>query len=770
MSKKKLLISVRDIITYSYRAGDLNLESFDGSALDGIRIHSAIQKTRGEDYTSEVSISTIFGIEDYSITVYGRVDGIFNSGVIEEIETTDLNINQLDFNSNLQNVAQLKIYCYMFLLKYKKKEVIGRLTYYSRKSQSVVEFDKVLKLDELKKFVDGILDTYLKWIKMTIDIKSERDETIKNMKFPFETCRDGQEQMMKCVRQSIENKKNYIIEAPTGIGKSISTIYPAIEKLTEGIDKIFYLTAKNSGFKSSSDALFVLKNRGLKLKSLTLTSKDKVCVNLGASCNAKECGFAAGFFDRVNEAVLDILQENDIDTITINKYAMKHYICPFEFALILTDYADVIICDYNYVFDPRVAIKRLFEENSDQYIFLVDEAHNLVDRARNMFSATINLEILDSLILEIASQNIEIVSSLRNLVDEFVDILDISRETDGFVINVSIDELINYLKDFATVSERWLVKGRKREYRSQLIEAYFQAYSFLNIYELYDDKYSVIVEKYNGETNIVLFNIDPSINIGISLEKAVSTIFFSATIIPKEYYSYMFSTSDNYLTLDSPYDKENHRVISASYISTYYNDRDDSVEKIALLLNQYLSKNPGNTLVYFPSYSYMNQFWEYFQYNKYDDYSYVIQFSGMTYADRADYLQNFDEENSTVGFAVMGGVFGEGIDLQGVKLTGVFVIGVGLPGLSIFNRTIQEYFESINFSGFEYAFTYPGFVKVLQATGRVIRGENDRGVITIIDKRYGYKIYNSMYPKHWNYQKSVSLKQYNYFLNKFFDK
>ncbi len=768
MSSKNLHISVERLVKYSYQIGDLNLESFDGSSFNETRVRTAIQNSRGGDYSTEVYLSVNYKYKDYNIRVYGKVDGFIDGLLLEEIKITELDYSQLSFTCNSQDLAQIKAFSYIYLASNSFNSVKARLTYFSRATKNHYEFEEVLHYDDLMPFFSELIEVFIKWYELETLRIEERNKSIEEMVFPFENCRIGQQQMMDTIENAIKQKSNFVIEAPTGIGKSISAIYPAIKNLTKEIDKIFYLTAKNSGFKSSIDAIFALSKKGLKIRTLVITSKEKVCINKGSACNAKECGFASGFFDRLNDAIWDIFQENDLFLETINHYALKHYICPFEFSLILTLFADVIICDYNYVFDPIVSLKRVFAENIvDNYLFLVDEAHNLVDRARSSFSSSIIMEKFDMLIQDIASENMDIVSALRDFVDEISEIIDTSKDKE-FVVTTDIANLIDLGKDFLIVSERWLLKGRKRVYRNLLIEAYFDVKTFVNIYELYSEKYSIIAEKKQGESIITLFNVDPSENIAIALEKAKCTIFFSATVIPKEYYSYMFSTSANYLSLDSPYSKENHRVLGVSCVSTYYNDRENSIDKIAYFLNLYLSKNGGNTIVFFPSYAYMNDFLDYYQNYTLSDFKYVAQQTNMSHSERLEFLSMFSENTNIVGFAVMGGIFGEGIDLKGELLSGVFVVGVGLPGISIYNKVIEDYFQGINSCGFEYAYTYPGFVKVLQACGRLIRGENDRGVITIIDKRYGYKTYSELYPNHWNYQKVVSLKQYDYFLNKFY--
>ncbi|MCB2300531.1 ATP-dependent DNA helicase [Clostridium tagluense] len=764
---RDIKISVRNLVEFVMRAGDLDMRFMGSSrAVEGTIAHQKIQKENrekysvflGEEYSSEVSLKHIVPYNGGNIVIDGRADGILikdNEVTIDEIKTVTKDLDLLHEDYNSLHWAQAKCYAYIYGIQNNRKDMYVQLTYYEIDSEKIKRFIKAFSIKELQEFFTEIISSYFIWANITSDWNKARDSSIKDLKFPFDNYREGQRELAVSVYKTVVEHKKMFLQAPTGVGKTISTLFPAVKAMGEGYtSKIFYLTAKTITRQVAQDAFHKMKDNGLKFKTITITAKDKICFSKGSACNPEQCKFAKGHFDRVNEALQDILEnENTFSREIIESYSNKYNICPFEFSLDLTIWSDCVICDYNYVFDPRVYLKRFFMDNSGDYTILVDEAHNLVDRAREMFSCEFHKKPLLELKKEIKGRQDNLYKVLNKLNALMLSMKKMCNEDGYYKQNSQPEDIYNLLNKLTKILEVWLTKNEKSEVYDKFLDLYFNSLSFIRISELYDDKYITYVECTEDDVVLKMFCLDPSKLLREASKRGKSLVFFSATLLPLLYFKEILGgeKEDYHLTLDSPFNKKNIKVMIAKDISTKYKYRENSYSKIVEYIHAVINAKNGNYMVFFPSYKYMEVVSDIFVL-KYPQIKVRIQTNFMTEDAREAFLQNFsnvDSEN-ILGFGVLGGIFSEGIDLKGDRLIGAIVIGVGLPMICFEKEIIVEYYDKKSKCGYEYSYMYPGMNKVLQAAGRVIRTEEDRGTVLLIDDRFLEQRYRRLFPKQWD--------------------
>ncbi len=774
--KKELKIAVRDLVGHVLRSGDLSFEFLSSARpVDAIRIHQKIQQSRPKNYSAEVAVSHQIETDLFKLTIGGRIDGIYHESdgvLIEEIKTTTRSLDYFKDHENPIHWGQVKTYSYIYALDQDLDAINAQLTYFQVDTGKIQNFKKHFTLTELEVFFQDLVANYLQWAETVVRWELLRDKSIRKLQFPFGNYRPGQREMAVDVYRTIKNNGQQLIQAATGIGKTMAAIFPAVKAMGEGLTaKIFYLTARTTGRFAAEYALDELRNARIKLKSLTLTAKDKICFKPDSACSPEECEFARGHFDRVNGALSDMFHQDAFTRIAMEQVARDHRVCPFEFALELSLWADCIICDYNYAFDPRVCLRRFFLEESGEYTFLIDEAHNLVDRSREMFSAEIYKQPCLDVRRSIHKELPHIYKSLGKINSWMIKARKKCEESGPARHEKEAPEdLFPLLRGFLRITERWLSRNIKTPFREELLDLFFTISGFLRMAEHYDDSYVTCFEKIKKDVKLKLFCIDPSTQMGSALTRCKAAVFFSATMTPMGYFKKILGcdASATGLILPSPFPGENLKPFVYDRISTLYRDRDNTKEQVSQAISTLVSQKTGNYLIFFPSYEYMMMVFEAFQ-SDCPDGEVIIQAPGMSENEREEFLNRFSRENhqTLVGFAVMGGIFGEGIDLVGERLSGAVVVGVGLPGISLEKELIRNYFDGHHNAGFEYAYQYPGINRVLQAAGRVIRTETDRGVVLLIDQRYGTHRYRSHFPGEWDPVKVQSREQLTQALQKF---
>jgi len=763
----KVKLPIRQLVEFILRSGDIDSRYVEKDRMyEGARAHRSLQKSNASvynDYKGEVPLSAEIHHKEIVYTVEGRADGIFSDGgktVIDEIKTTVVPAGRIDEGFNAAHWAQAKCYAYIVAAKGNLAEISVQLTYYNLDTGDIKRFIRAFEFQELERFLFELIEKYSVWASFTAGWAEIRDETIKKLAFPFPAYRKGQRKLAVHTYRAIDQGKKLFALAPTGTGKTISTLFPAAKAIGEGkTAKIFYLTAKTITRQAAEDAFQRMRAGGLRLKTLTITAKEKICFCDKALCYPERCEYAKGHYDRINGAILDAITNcDDFSRTTIEEYARKHEICPFELSLDIALWVDCVICDYNYVFDPRAYLRRFFAESRENYVFIIDEAHNLADRAREMFSA----ELSKAEFLKIKKDFKDLSKPLNralNAINKYMLTLKSNcGEKDHFISADKPEELLKILARYTEACELLIKENRELGTDAAFLSQYFQALNFMQTADFYSDAYVTFVEKQRGEVRIKLFCLDPSFLLGEALKRGRSAVMFSATLTPLEYFRELLSggEEDGILAVDSPFESKNLCLMAADHISTKFQDRQQNVGNITGLIGSFISAKTGNYIVYFPSYKYMHDVFSDFVL-KYPDIAALEQEPDMTEDKREAFLSSFKENplKTVAGFCVLGGIFSEGIDLKGDRLIGAVIVGVGLPQLNVQQNIIRDYFARKNGRGYEYAYMYPGMNKVLQAAGRVIRSEEDRGAILLIDERFSHNRYRRLFPKHWRHCKTI---------------
>ncbi len=777
--EKYLTLSVHQLVDFLLRTGDIDNRVFNRSSMtEGSRLHSVYQSKQSSNYLAEFPLKMSFNVDEVNIVLEGRADGIIKRSeseyVIDEIKTTveDLKIFHDD---NLEwHLGQAKCYAYMFA-KQTNLEYIGiKLTYIRQGKEKEQLVDSyVFNILELEQFVVKLLNEYLSFYNIIFNKISKRNESIEALKFPFSKFRQGQRDLAKYTYAMAKKRGRLFAEAPTGIGKTISTLFPFIKALKDDDNsKIFYLTAKTSGRESAHQAVKLLKENGLSLSDIMITAKDKICFCKGQACNPEECPYAKGYYNKIQTVLrYAILNYDDFDLQTITQLAYENQICPFEFELDLSLFMDVIICDYNYLFDPISYMKRYFDEDTSSFLVLVDEAHNLVDRSRDMYSASLSykqfLEARKSVCHSKLHQLKLAMSKMNKMFKEYL-----VNPKDG---NYILDEFYEYtyktISSFIT-SMQDINKNENKEMSKELLEFYLEVNRFSRILEFYNDHFICYYEIHDDDLILHVSCLDASSFLYSSLRRLRGSVLFSATLSPIEYYVDMLGgkKEDAQLILPSPFPVDNLKIIIAPKVSIRYKNRDASYQQVADYIKAFVKNKVGNYFIFLPSYEYLTNLMPYIDMEDVDVYE---QDRGMSDEDKEAFLTNFKPhpERTTLGFVIVGGAFGEGIDLVSDRLIGAVIVGIGMPKINFVSDQIMKYYDSKEQSGYNYAYLNPGMNKVMQALGRVIRSETDRGAVLLIDERYLTNDYRDLFKSEWRkYEVAFSPKEVSDILQDFFIK
>ncbi|MEG2660123.1 MAG: ATP-dependent DNA helicase [Oscillospiraceae bacterium] len=757
-------LSVRNLVEFVLRSGSID-SRFSGTerALEGGRIHRRLQKEGGEAYRAEVALKATRSINDIEYILNGRADGIFTENgqtIIDEIKTTDTPIEMLTASYSPLHWAQAKCYGAFLCESEKLESAVVQLTYYQIDTDEIIRHQKQFTKDELENFLNDTLLKYEPWAIFANEHQQKRTNDTALLKFPFAEYRKGQYELARAVYKTIDSGFRLAAVAPTGIGKTMSTLFPAIKAMGENkTERIFYLTAKTITRKAAEDALDVLRDKkNPDIKSLTLTAKDKICFLDTRECTPDACIYANGYYDRINDALLRFLRGNNIFTKeNIEIFAKENKLCPFELALDLSLFCDVIICDYNYLFDPVVRLKRFFDVEKGDYVFLVDEAHNLSERARSMYSARLNKADFYAVKKALGKKKSKLSACFTELNNAFIEMRHECGTAHEILKKEPDKTFIKAILAFNAVCSEWLCKNKGHELHGEILALYFETRFFMRIYEFYSDNYVTIIFTNSNDVSINLSCLDASSFIDKCLSLGKASVLFSATLSPLNYFIKTLGLEGcKRIVLDSPFPTENLCLVSAEHISTKFTSRTDSLDEVCKLIYCAICAKAGNYIVFFPSYKYLNDVCTRFS-ELYPAINTHVQESKMDENARDEYLRYFNgnTEETLVGFCVLGGIFSEGIDLVGDRLIGSIIVGVGLPQISTQQNALRDYYENTIGDGFAYAYQYPGFNKVLQAAGRVIRTATDKGIVLLIDSRYASERYKQLFPEHWRHCASI---------------
>lgn len=798
-AKEQIKVSVRQLVEFILRSGDIDNRhhaSVESAMQEGSRIHRMIQKRMGSEYQAEVTLRYTHLTPNYTLVVEGRADGVIDKGdsfLIDEIKGTYRDLFRMK-EANPVHLAQAKCYGYIYAVGKEVTNIQVRMTYCNMETEDIRYFNYEYSQAELEEWFQKLVGEYLKWADYEYEWRRVRDESIRGLNFPY-PYREGQKELVTYVYQTIYHKRKLFLEAPTGVGKTISTVFPAVKAMEKGMgDKIFYLTAKTITRTVAEQTFALLRQNGLHLKSVVITAKDKICFMKETQCNPEYCPYAKGHFDRINEAMYDLLiHEESFSREIIEQYAHKHQVCPFEFCLDMSLFADSIIGDYNYLFDPHVYLKRFFGENSSgNYIFLVDEAHNLLERGREMYSATLVKEEFLALInglLEAEEEEEEnhknvlfkqgfAHSIIKQLEKCNKEMLVLKRECEGCCIVENIDNVVQPVLRLHAVIESYLEENEEGilPVKEQILDLYFKLKHFLEIYEGLDEKYVKYMQlREDGTFFLKLFCVDPSNNLKECMRRGRSSVLFSATFLPIQYYKKLLGgeEKDYEVYANSVFQPEKRALLVAKDVTSKYTRRsEEEFYRIAEYIDAVVKRKHGNYMVFCPSYALLEEIFTIYRENFNDESTEcIMQTDFMDEISREDFLKKFegnlecdlqsdigmeieyDEDRYLIGFCVLGGIFSEGIDLKNDSLIGAIIVGTGLPQVCYEREILKDYFDEQGEFGFDYAYRFPGMNKVLQAAGRVIRTADDIGTITLLDERFLQPSYLKLFPREWeNFQ------------------
>lgn len=845
---EEIRVSVRELVEFILRSGDIDNRhhaSPEQAMQEGGRIHRMIQRRMGSEYQAEVSLRYIHPTADYRLVLEGRADGVIYKpeGVtIDEIKGTYRELAYM--NGPVQvHLAQAKVYAAMYLHSFRDRglsEIHVQMTYCHMETEEIRYFHYSYAVQEIQQWFGELIRSYLRWADYRFQWKRRRDASIRRMEFPF-PYREGQKDLVTYVYQTIYHEKKLFLEAPTGVGKTISTVFPAVKAMERGMgQKLFYLTAKTITRTVAEDTFTLLRDKGLCLKSVILTAKEKICFMENTECNPEYCPYAKGHYDRINEAIYDLLTHEDgFCREFVEAYAAKHQVCPFEMCLDMSLFADAIICDYNYLFDPHVYLKRFFAEGvKGNYLFLIDEAHNLLERGREMYSAVMVKE--DILALKNSLQKLQTAEEGRKkgrkkqtqeelfALEDYTDsdllepavsasdamdlwdqaqsagaqnrrrgrsvlvsrgfaarmirllencnkeMLALKRECEECRVVEQIDSLTSQLLHLQGAVESYLEEQEEAELpeREELLEFYFNLVHFLEIYELLDEKYVKYTQLCEDGTFLLkLFCVDPSNNLKECMKRGRSTILFSATFLPIQYYKALLGgeETDYEVYANSVFNPEKRALFIAEDVTSKYTRRSDAeFYRIAGYIDEIVKNRHGNYMVFCPSYAFMREIHErYLEHFADETKECIMQSEYMSEGDREAFLARFqgnedcdleasicmdiemEDEKTLIAFCVLGGIFSEGIDLKEDSLIGAIIVGTGLPQVCYERELLKQYFDEGGQNGFDYAYRYPGMNKVLQAAGRVIRTVEDIGIVALLDERFLQYAYLRMFPREW---------------------
>ncbi len=831
---KEIRTSVRQMVEFVFRSGDLDNRgkgSAEQAMQEGGRLHRMLQAREKTAYQAEVGFKYRHYTGRYDIYLEGRADGIISDYVpddwqrdfeqfpllspeygimeepepmtyVDEIKSTYRNVDHMKEPVQV-HLAQAMCYAYMISEQENLKRVGVRMTYINRRSRGMKRFHQSFSRSEISAWFQETMAKYQRFTDYMYDWENLKLPSIRAVPFPYEY-REGQKELASSVYRTIYHRRKLFLQAPTGTGKTLATLYPSIKAVGQGLaDMIFYVTAKTVTAAAAADTLKLLRRNGLRFKDVVLTAREKICPNEVCDCNPSVCPYAKGHFDRVNACLYDLItHEESFPREVILKYALEYQVCPHELSLDLTDFADCVIGDYNYVFDPHVALQRFFGASGHrgEYILLADEAHNLPDRARDMYSAVLVKEDVLAAKRLVKELDPHLYRQLEKLNRA---LLSLKRRCEELTVFGEVEEVYAALEDVMEDLDSWLANRDVRPMPQELLDFYFELSHFELIYELLNEKYVIYGEiRDNGEFMLKLFNVDTSTNLRECMEKCRSSILFSATFLPIQYYKELLGgTKEDYeVYAETCFSTDQRALLIARDVTSKYTRRNrEEYEKIARYIHATVNERSGNYMVFCPSYAYMQEIFQIYGefYENDSETQLLMQKERMSEEEREEFLKRFrvgaSGENppdghaanateaaqsyetaaqepaealweqmktgrqSLLGFCVLGGIFSEGIDLAGESLIGAIIVGTGLPQIGREQELLRRYFDEHGRNGFDFAYRYPGMNKVMQAAGRVIRTQDDKGVILLLDERFLEGQYRAIFPREWEQYGIVDL-------------
>ena len=745
----KLSIGVSELATFVHRRGDINYRFEESTQMhEGIRAQQQYQEQQLKElqhYSREHHLSRQFVYEELQLNVSGRADGVLLNPtiLIEEVKATRKPVDELFHSRGIEHVAQARLYAAMLLAEEREvRDCEVKVTYVHPDTLSSKSFTETVDRDELTQFFLDTCTQFASFVLAVMQRIDRRNTLATKQELPFTTVAEAQRNLARRVYMSIRDREDLMFEAPTGTGKTVATLYPAVKAMGSSlIDRVIYTTARTTGQRVVHDTMKVLSTSNEHVRSIVITAKDRICFTPGATCAPESCEFAQGHFDRIQAARKDLLAHPNIDQKLVELVARSHKVCPFELSLDTAEWCDIVVGDYNYVFDPFVALQRLHSRLFKRVGVLVDEAHRLGSRVSDMLSAELNLELLRSVNSECPLQDIRSIT--KKLIQWFENVTSNSLPNEEeFEISVLDERFWQLIEAFIVACEDVDMESTN--------ESVFRCWSaILRMHDArarYDsESYICLMRREEEDLTLVLRCIAPGPWIRATLKEYSGSVRFSGTLSPARVFEESHGVSGPFVRAQSKPDSYRFGVMLVPDISTYWNDRERSINEIVKVIEDIRSSAPGNWLVAFPSFEYLERVFDAIES---EDDEILKQKANMTVEERAEFIEWMNEPNARIGLTVMGGVFTESVDFEPTALAGVVVVGPSIPPASLELDKLRNSTEL----GFELAYRQPAMTRVVQAAGRVVRHATDRGVIVLIDPRFTRTEYQQYFPRHWDPQ------------------
>ncbi|MHB0776190.1 ATP-dependent DNA helicase [Halomonas sp. WWR20] len=749
-------VAVRALCEFTAKTGDLDLRFTPSpTAQEGIAGHAAVAARRGEDYQREIALSG----EYRSLGVRGRADGFDPRRCqLEEIKTFRGDLERMPANHRALHWAQVKVYGWLFCQSRELAELRLALVYFDIVTQRETVLSEVFGAETLREFFEQQCARFLDWAEQELAHGMARDRALTALRFPHEQFRAGQRPLAEAVYKAASTGRCLMTQAPTGIGKTLGTLFPLLKAMPgQRLDRLFFLTAKTPGRQLALQTLATLRGNTpeLPLRVLELTARDKACEHPDKACHGDACPLASGFYDRLPAARQAAVNVGTLDQATLRSVALEHRLCPYYLGQELARWSDVVIGDYNYFFDLHAMLHALTVTHQWRVGVLVDEAHNLVERARRMYSAE-----LDQVALQAARRGAPAIlkTSLERVQRQWralnVQESDTAPGQDYRVLDTLPNKLLLALQNAVAAVTDYLAE-QPAALDGALQAFYFEAMHFCRIAELFGEHSLFDMTLRPGRrgahlSRLCLRNVVPASFLTPRFEATRATVLFSATLSPSRYYADLLGLPDNtpWVEVESPFQDGQLAVRVVGAISTRYQHRDASLSPIVELMARQYAQRPGNYLAFFSSFAYLEQVAELLR-TRHPQIPMWAQSRRMDEPARQAFLERFSLDGRGIGFAVLGGVFGEGIDLPGERLIGAFIATLGLPQLNPVNEHFKQRMASRFGAGYDYTYLYPGLQKVIQAAGRVIRTQQDRGIVYLIDDRFARRDVADLLPTWW---------------------
>ncbi|MEP5763935.1 MAG: ATP-dependent DNA helicase [Halieaceae bacterium] len=753
-------LAVRHLAEFCHRSGDIDYRFTPSpTGEQGVAGHQQVYQRRGAGYQAEFALETLFSAEDWQLRIRGRADGYdADAGLIEEIKTCRVERASIPPAIEQLHWAQAKIYAALLCRQQDElAQVQVQLTYFNIDSAEEWPQRETLGREQLLAFLEDSVRHYMDWMQLQHAWRLQRDASITALSFPHEEYRPGQRQMAETVYKCIAQSGQLLLQAPTGIGKTAAVLFPALKALAaDKHQRIAFVTARTVGRRAAEESLAEMAGQGLLLRRLTVTARERICFSPGKACHGDDCPYASGYYDRLPQALAAAMQETRLDREQIEALAQRFTVCPYQLGIDLLPWVDLCIADIHYLYSFNAMISSLFAERQLRWTTLLDEAHNLPQRARDMFSATLAKRELMAAKKQAGGK---VKSALERLNRELLQLDKETWQDSDFDSRATPPEslLVSLQRLVAAVVAQQAENPLLLQQQPALLDFYFELLQFQRVLEVYDEDYRFEMTRSRKQQSLVirLRCLDASRLLSERQLRPVAVVAFSATVSPPQWVlqELGFAGPAVFQELPSPFSPGQYKIQRNTRLDTRFRARAATLPALAASISEWLRQTPGNCIVYFSAYQYMSDALELLR-DAVTERHLCVQQRNWDESSRDDLLETLRSRQDVAAFCILGGVFGEGIDLPGEALRSVVVVGVGLPQFNRERESLRDYYQQKSGLGYEYAYVYPGMQRVSQALGRVIRRESDQGSALLIDPRYADAEYSRLLPPWWEYSEA----------------